>query len=186
MQQTYPRRILQQIAAHQGWIQRRAAYWLGVQNAYLRAEEMAITQQRIEELREAKELRDFTRMQLQPRRGEGGELVFPLKPRSYEGAVRAYCHLDTILETKREAVLQSLDPLLARSQGAPERKLPFSTEELRQMAHSLIETRRQRMVTVLDDDESEEADDDEADAEAEAQSPQDVRQLGRGSGVGLP
>jgi len=155
-------------AAEGRWIERRQAYWRGVQDAWLRQSELALVQQRISELQELKDLRDQTRRHLQPTIGEDGTVVFPYRPRSYEGAIKAYVQLDAALEAKRDAVLETINPLLGRTSAeAPgDQRLPYSPDELRTIASALLAARRQRQTAALledrDGDDDEEGEEDGA------------------------
>jgi hypothetical protein len=150
------------------WVERRQAYWRGVQDAWLRQSELALVQQRISELQEIKDLRDQTHRHLRPTLGEDGTMVYPYRPRSYEGAVKAYVQLDAALEAKREAVLETINPLLGRAQAdAPaDARLPYTHDELQTIAGALLAARRQKQTAALiverdAEDDAEDEDEDE-------------------------
>lgn len=170
-------------AAEGRWVERRQAYWHGVQDAWLRQTELALVQQRIAELQELKDLRDQTRRHLQPTITEDGTMVFPYKPRSYEGAIKSYVQLDAALEVKRDAVLETINPLLGRTSAeAPtDQRLPYSHDELKTIATALLAARRQRQTAaLLEDRDSDDDDDDGNDEEAEGRA--DHAQGGNGDG----
>lgn len=130
------------------WQERRQSFWRGVQAAWLRQQQMALLQTRASELIEAQELRAQVYDLIKPKK-VGDVMVFPIKPRSYEGMVRTFIQLDDMIETKRDAVMTQVDPLLGRAEaemreGEQKPQLPFSGEEMRQMAHNLLQARRQK------------------------------------------
>lgn len=138
----------QKYAAEQKWAERRQSFWRGVQAAWLRQKQVSLLRSREEELTEALELRSQIYHMIKPREVDGVS-VFTVQPRSLEGLMGAYCKLDQMIESKRDAVLGVIGPALGRAdaeaEGASERKrLPFSADEMRKLAHSLLESRRKK------------------------------------------
>lgn len=130
------------------WAERRQSFWRGVQAAWLRQQQMALLQTRATELIEAQELRGQIYSMIKPKK-VGDTMVFPIQPRSYEGMVRTFIQLDDMIEGKRDAVMQQVDPMLGRAEaemGDDEKRpqLPFSGDEMRHMAHNLLQARRSK------------------------------------------
>jgi hypothetical protein len=130
------------------WKERRMAYWRGVQAAWLRQEQMALISARRAELMDALELRSQLYSMIKPKM-VGDTLIFPIQPKSYEGLVRTFIQLDDMVEGKRDAVMQQVDPMLGRAEAemlADEQRpqLPFTGTEMRHMAHNLLTARREK------------------------------------------
>jgi len=124
------------------WVERRVAFWRGVQAAWLRQKHVQLT--------EASELRGKVFQFIRPKVDERGVERFPIAPRSWEGMIKAYAILDDLVECKRAAILTSIEPMLAASEqelagaAADGRELPFNRDEMRQLAHNLLRERRRR------------------------------------------
>lgn len=141
-------------AAENKWHERRQAFWRGVQAAYLKQSHISLIRTRMAELKDVQLIQEQVHTQIKP--AADGSLK--VRPRSYEGMVRAYCALDTIKESKREAVLAAIDPLLAEVEKVDgqqqQRQIPFSPVEMRQVAHALLRARlKQRREELAIEDE---------------------------------
>ena len=160
--------VTRQYALEHRWAERRQAFWRGVQAAWLKQRHIALLEQRRTELYQALELRGQAFELIRPKTAEDGTLVFAVQPKSWEGAVRAFATLDDMVETKREAVMHSIEPMLAEAEaaltsggGAPV-DLPFSRAEMRDVAHNLLAKRRiQRRADLGIEDEDDDEDEDE-------------------------
>lgn len=159
-------------ASQNKWHDKRQAFWRGVQAAYLKQSHMQLIRARTSELKEAQDLQAEIHKQIKPR----ADGTLAVKPRSYEGMVRAYTAVDALIEGKRDSILASIDPLLADSEVSADEggtaELPFDAGEMRHVAHSLLQTRlnRRREELAIDDmiDEVEdERDDTDIDAGSE-------------------
>lgn len=130
------------------WAERRQSFWRGVQAAWLRQQQMALLQSRASELMEAQELRTHIYRMVKPK-VVNGVLTTTIQPKSYEGMVRTFIQLDDMIEGKRDAVLATVDPMLGRAEAEMQDdhqkpQLPFSGDEMRHMAHNLLQARRQK------------------------------------------
>lgn len=174
---------LRTYAQQNKWLERRQAFWRGVQAQWLRQRGQELIQARVQELAEFKDLRLVLLQFCQPRRSPDGTLTWPIKPNSYEGMLRALINVDDAMDRKREAVASIIDPMLAQVEreraeddGDDERnasELPFDKDEMRSVAHNLLTRRRaqRRARLEIDDDDAEQtAGDEEADPAAEESS----------------
>lgn len=149
-----------QYAADNHWIERRQSFWKGVQAAWLKERHVQLVQQRSSELHQAIDLRSKAYELIRPKIDEKGVEQFPIQPRSWEGAVRAFVALDDMVETKREYILTQIEPMIAQSeeQQIEERsELPFTRDEMRKLAHGLLQARRKRRrqeMGIEDEDEN--------------------------------
>jgi hypothetical protein len=149
------------------WVERRLAFWRGVQAAWLRQKHVSLVQARVAELAEASELKGKVFQFIRPKVDERGIERFPIAPRSWEGMIKAYAILDDLVETKRAAILTSIEPMLAASEqeiaGAASegRELPFNKDEMRRLAHNLLRERRKRRREELGIDDDDDREDDE-------------------------
>ncbi len=139
------------------WAERRQSFWRGVQVAWLRQQQMNLLQARASELIEAQELRGQLYSMIKPKQ-VGDTLIFPIQPKSYEGLVRTFIQLDDMVEGKRDAVMQQVDPMLGKAEAemlAEDQRpqLPFSGDEMRHLAHNLLQARRskRRAEMMIDD-----------------------------------
>lgn len=148
------------------WIEKRQAFWKGVQAAYLKQRHLELIRARHSELQDAQEIQAQMHDLIRPR----ADGTLPVQARSYEGVVRAYVAVDSLIESKREAILAGIDPLLAEAEKSPDdgavQDLPFDTKELRQVAYGLLGTRMkqrrdQLMIEDLAEDLAEELEDDD-------------------------
>ena len=150
------------------WSERRQSFWRGVQAAWLKQRHTQLLQQRSTELHQATDLRAKAYDLIRPKIGPDGVERFPIQPKSWEGAVRAFVSLDDMVETKREAIMSQLEPMLAAAEEVREEgpaELPFSREEMRDIAHGLLRQRRKRrrleMGLADEDEEDDEGDESE-------------------------
>jgi hypothetical protein len=130
------------------WAERRQAFWRGVQLAWLKQKQEALLQTRVTELLEAQEFRTQVYQMIKPRM-VGDVMVWPIEPKSWEGVARAWIQLDGMIEDKRDAIMQVVDPMLGKIEAEIEGEktkpqLPFSGDEMRRMAHNLLEARRRK------------------------------------------
>jgi hypothetical protein len=131
------------------WRERRQAFWRGVQANWLRQKQTALLESRTAELAEAQDLRHQIFQMIKPKTLPDGTTVFPIQARSYEGMVRVWIQLGDMIAGERDSLLNQLDPMLGRVEAelrADEQKpqLPFSGEEMRQIAHGMLRDRRER------------------------------------------
>lgn len=142
------------------WSERRQAFWRGVQLAWLKQKQEALLQTRVTELLEAQELRTQVYQMIKPRM-VGDVMIFPIEPKSWEGVAKTWIQLDGMIEDKRDAVMQVIDPMLGRIEAEIEGEqtkpqLPFSGDEMRHMAHNLLQARRRKRraeMMIEEDDE---------------------------------
>jgi hypothetical protein len=135
------------------WEEQRMAFWRGVAAKWLHGEEAQLLQLRHDEISEIANIRSYALEQLKPRKGADGVEYLPIQPKTWEGAVKAFCDLDKLLESKRmtqETIVGQLLAALSSVGNVEERKggtdeisgeMPFSREELRHLAHSMLEMR---------------------------------------------
>lgn len=151
-------------ARDQRWLERRTSFWQGVQAAWLRGRQVALLRSRATELSEAQDLRNQIYQMLRPRMVDG-VLTFPIEPKSFEGLVTAFIKLDDLIDNKRDSVLSMVDPMLGKIEAGAQSDettvLPFSGDEMRRLAHQLLQARRKKR---------QEHDADEHDADADAES----------------
>lgn len=148
-------------AEAEAWDARRMSFWQGVKAAYLRGKQMTLLRERDTELEEAQELRSQLYQVIKPR-NINGILSFPVEPKSYEGVLGAYVKLEQLIESKRAAMLDAIQPALSETEDQlaaqgreatePE-ALPFSDDELRQMAHKILDARRADRLKSKDQDD---------------------------------
>lgn len=165
---------LVQRRSHKGrWGERRRAYWLGVQAAYLKQTGNRLIQSRCSETIELEGLRNQIFALIRPKVGPGGVEVFPLPTRSYEGMIRAFVQLEKLVELKRDHVMEALAPMLTEVEAQRGEKeqiaIPFSQTEVREMAHRLLERRRDERLALTEraSEETEDDDDNEGGADEE-------------------
>ena len=160
-------------AREQRWVERRQAFWRGVQAAWLKQRHLELIRQRVSELKDATEIRDVLVRQLRPRMGRDGIEYLPVKINSYEAGVRAFVAVDGMIEGKRGTILEDLDPLLAQAEQSDDgvkRDLPFSRTEMRGIAHGLLKARRtaRRKELSMEDDDDSDSDDQQETSEDSA------------------
>lgn len=167
------------------WAEKRQAFWKGVEAAWLKQHETHLIQKRITEMHELEELRGQAYQLIRPRKGPDGVLRFPVQPKSWEGVVRSFVTLDDSVETKRAAILNELEPMLAAREEEPEVEgrsiLPFSPDEMRHLARDLLSMRRKRRHLELGIEDDEDDDDDE-EPETEARPEGDMAGSDPGGG----
>lgn len=161
---------MRKYATENKWFERRQAFWRGVQAQWLRQRSQQLIQTRCDELKEAVELRAAVFHFCKPEQAIDGTIKWPIKPNSYEGMLRAFVQLDGVVEAKREAITQTIDPLLALvDQAKPQDEqdeehvhdMPFDRDEMRVLAHGLLERRRtsRRAQLGIEDDDANDDDD---------------------------
>lgn len=159
---------VRQHAAEGKWRERRLSFWRGVQLAWLRQRQQALIHARDAELVDMAELHEQVYGMIRPRKTSGGAMVFPIPPKSYEGMLRSWLTLSEVLDKRRVQLLTQMDPLagraeadLAETDARP--ALPFTADEMRHIAHRLLQTRRdrRRAELLIDVEDDEERDDDE-------------------------
>lgn len=130
------------------WVERRKAFWGGVQAQWLRERGQELILMRKEELREVSNLRAEILQFCTPAVSETGELIWPIKPTSLEGMIKVFIQLDGVVETKRDAIADSLSPLLSLIEREKENNneqssnIPFNQDEMRILAHNLLRRRQ--------------------------------------------
>ncbi|MBT8428298.1 MAG: hypothetical protein KJN79_00150 [Gammaproteobacteria bacterium] len=149
-----PLAVTRQYASEQMWAERRAAFLEGVKARWLREGQMHLLNTRRTELVEAQDLRGQIYEMLKPRLIDG-VMTFPIQPRSLEGLVQSFIRLDDMIESKREAVLSVVNPMLDNAQADAEQAptLPFSGDEMRRLAHQLLQSRRKTRRAQMDGDD---------------------------------
>jgi hypothetical protein len=130
------------------WRERRQSFWRGVQAAWLRQQQQALLQARATEVQDLAELHQQLFSMLKPKL-VGNTVVFPIQPKSYEGMLRTWLQLSEVVDKRREQIMQQMDPLLGRAEAdlaetETRPSLPFTSEEMRHLAHNLLRARRDR------------------------------------------
>lgn len=172
---------LRAYAVKNKWAERRQSFWRGVQAAWLKETHIELIRSRSEELNDALSIRSIISKQLKPT--PSGKL--PFKVNSYEGLLRAFCAIDSLIEGKRDAVMDSVEPLLAAAEAdklqrdGQTQDLPFSKAEMRSLAHQLLRSRRKtRRANLMieedyaEDDPDEDIDSKESDGHEDAPGPE--------------
>jgi len=124
------------------WIARRDRYWRSVVQEILRKSKYRAVHDRVKELNEIQAIRDNTLELLQPTI-LNGQKFFKVQPSTYEGVINALVKLDALGDAKRDAVLEMIEPDLAREEMGEERTL-FTHEEMADLSRHLLESRMRK------------------------------------------
>lgn len=169
---------LRKYALTNKWHERRSSFWKGVQAAWLRQRHVKLVHERFEELVDIQQVRAAVLEMLRPVTRADGTKHLRWEPKSLGELVRAFVQLEDLSETKRDLILNAIDPMLAsaeqqagRDQDAVEkRNLPFSRAEMRSMAHQMLAkriTQRRKELGIEDDDDGD-------DDESEGKGPKEI------------
>lgn len=148
------------------WVEKRVAFWRGVQSAWLKQRHLTLINELQDEFREAKELRDHILRLVKPKMTPDGVEVFTVQPKSLEGMIRAFAAVDDVVDRKRKEILDYMQPMMGiveHSTDDDAKKSPFSPDEMRKIAHQLLEKRRHEKrveLNIQDDDYTGDDDDD--------------------------
>jgi len=137
-----------QYAHENKWRERRQSFWRGVQAAWLRQNQQAILAARQADLHDMDALSAELYAMIKPK-VIGNVLVLPVQARSYEGMLKAWIQLAEAVDHRREQVMRQMDPLLGQAEAGlageeARTQLPFSGDEMRRLAHNLLQARRER------------------------------------------
>ena len=162
-----PIAYVRKVAADNKWLQRRHAFWAGVQRSWLKQAHVQLVQQRASELNETLDLRGRVYQLITPKKDDQGREHFPIPPKSWEGMIKAFAVLDSMAESKRTLIMGGVEPMLSKVEETADKVggLPFTPDEMRSLAHGLLAKRRHiRRANLGIEDDDDEDDLDEADS----------------------
>jgi hypothetical protein len=154
---------MQEYARTNLWLERRQAFWRGVESAYLKQQQVRYLQQLAAELDDATNLRAKVYHLINPKvNPKTGAQEWPVLPKSLEGMIRALAVLDDMVESKRDRAMAVMNPMIEAADAQkealalPGQEVHFTAAEMRQLAHGLLRQRRaarRKQLGIEDDDE---------------------------------
>jgi len=123
------------------WLLNRNKYWEAVSQEFLRQTKYRVVRDQVRELQQYQQIHE-TLFDLATPHIVDGAKVFKVKPRSYEGIVRAMLKLDAAANDARQSVLTLIEPDLVE-EAAKGADSVFTPEEVHDVSKMLLE-RRQR------------------------------------------